>query len=148
VSISDDDIEKRREKQREYHRRWRAAHPEASREANRESMRKWREANPGANRESMRKWREANPEANRESMRKRAADPAYRAAHPERYRKDRDPNTAYGPATLDLETGQWVRFNGPIAIRKAPDTSLAARVAAAIIVIESRLEDEEWEMAA
>jgi hypothetical protein len=133
VSISDDDIEKRREKQREYHRRWRAAHPEASREANRESMRKWREA---------------NPEANRESMRKRAADPAYRAAHPERYRKDRDPNTAYGPATLDLETGQWVRFNGPIAIRKAPDTSLAARVAAAIIVIESRLEDEEWEMAA
>jgi hypothetical protein len=76
-------------------------------------------------------WYIANKE--RRAVAQRAHD---MAARPERFRKAYDPNCRPFPATLDLETGEWVRCE-PTLLR-APDTSLAARVAAAIIVIEER----------
>jgi hypothetical protein len=146
------------EKQREADRRWRVANTEKTREANRrwreanpekqrEATRRWHEANPEKGREQSRRWREANlekaREANRERVRKwREANPEKKRAydmakHPERYRKAYDPNVRPFPACLDLASGQWVRCEQTLL--RAPDTSLAARVTAAIIIIEDRL---------
>jgi hypothetical protein len=55
--------------------------------------------------------------------------------HPERFRKAYDPLCRPFPARLI--DGEWIRCERTLL--RAPDTSLAVRVAAAIIIIEERL---------
>lgn len=59
--------EEKREKRREYNRRWRETNPEKVREINR----RWIEANPEKARKAVRRWHENNPEKRREHKLKR-----------------------------------------------------------------------------
>jgi hypothetical protein len=91
----------------------------------------WREANKERRAATDKAWYEANAD------RVRARN---MIKHPEQYRKAYDPNCRPFPATLDLVSGCWVRCEQTLL--RAPDTSLAAHVAAALIIIEERLAEE------
>ena len=79
--------EKGKENNRNYARKWRAAHPKR----NAEITKKWRAANPEKDRENSRKWKIANREKylkiKRISYRKMSQDPAWRDKINKRNRK-------------------------------------------------------------
>jgi hypothetical protein len=126
----------------------------------------WYEANKERLRTIRKAWKEANKErvsasnralyaANKE--RKNAASRAWYAANkehantvqrardlvkrPDRYRKAYDPNCRPFPATYDPVVGEWVRCKQTTI--PASDTSPEAHLAAALIVIDERLAEEE-----
>jgi hypothetical protein len=117
------------------YRKARVRDPEKERERDRRRY----AANPEKKCEEVRKYREAHPE--KMAVRTAAYRPRRMALRPELYRKAYDPNCRPFPATLDLASGEWVRCERTLL--SAPGSSLAARVAAALIVIEERLAEEE-----
>jgi hypothetical protein len=103
--------------------------------------------NPDRQREASRRYIEAHPEKVR-AGRARSARKYYAAnadtiraqnmvKHPEWFRKAYDPLCRPFPATLDPVTGEWVRVKKTTI--PAPDTSPEAHLAAALLIIEERL---------
>jgi hypothetical protein len=118
------------EKAKQNARDWHAANKErakAYKDANKERDAATYKAYYAANADRMKAYRIANADRMR----------AWQMAnHPERYRKAYDPNCRPFPARYTPGEG-WVRCEQTTL--PAPDKSLAARLAAAIIIIEDRL---------
>jgi hypothetical protein len=127
-----------------YSKVWYAANKERLRtirkawnEANKEKRAASNKALYGANKERVnaasRAWYAANKE--HANAGRRARDLINR---PERFRKAYDPNHPYGPK--QLLDGEWVRLErSECTFLRASDTSPAAHLAAALIVIDERL---------
>jgi 5-methylcytosine-specific restriction endonuclease McrA len=114
-----DPAEVKREAQREYLRKWRAANAEKVRAQSREYLRKWRAANLEKSRKYQREWRSANPEARAEAKRKayrkwyasnhdkkRSAVKAWQVANPEKKRGYARVNRQHRRASCTTSTGR------------------------------------------
>jgi hypothetical protein len=93
----------------------------------------WAQANKERKAASNKAWAQTNP------AKVSASNRAWNLANrPEQYHKAYDPNNPYGPK--QLLDGEWVRLErSACTFLPAPDTSLAAHLAAALIVIDERL---------
>jgi hypothetical protein len=116
----------------ETHKEHRADYITAYYAANKDSVDATCKAWAQANHEKVLGYKQVWNDANKEWKRAWAL-----ANHPEWFRKAYDPNCRPFPATLDLVSGLWFRCERTFL--PAPDKSLAAHLAAAIIVIDERL---------